>query len=390
MYPNIDYETHYMSTLEIAFKSSIIKLNTIKIKHYNQMIYRHLIRPLLFQLTRTNPEYAHDLTIHLLHKLGNSPLLDLINRNTKSQCDSRLEQQLWNLKFLNPVGLAAGFDKDGSAIPALAKIGFGFLEIGTITPQPQPGHPQPRLFRLPASHAIINRMGFNNHGAAVLAARLHSYGPLPLPIGISIGKNKHTPEENAAEDYCQVLELLYPYLDYIAINISSPNTPGLRNLQHRNALNNLLNQLQNTLHQLATNNLSKPLLIKISPDLNTMQLLDLLEICITQKVAGIIAANTTLERTGLADQDQIMAHQSGGLSGKPLTEKARSLVTTIYKETHGRLPIIGVGGIMTVDDALRMLDAGASLIQVYTGLIYTGIGLVRKIHLALLQRQTCC
>lgn len=351
------------------------------------MLY-HLIRPLLFHFTRNNPEYAHDLTINLLHRLGASPLLRLINGELVR--NPSLERQIWNLKFPNPVGLAAGFDKDGAAIPALAQLGFGFLEIGTVTPQPQPGQPQPRLFRLPKSRAIINRMGFNNHGATALAAHLQRQGLQPIPIGISIGKNKTTPEENAAEDYCRALELLYPYLDYVAINISSPNTPGLRNLQHRAALDNLLQQVQTALHQLAPNNVTKPLLIKISPDLTPAQLLDVLEICTAQNIAGIIATNTTLERTGLAEQDQWVAQQSGGLSGQPLTKKSRTLVATIYKETNGHLPIIGVGGIMIADDALRMLDAGASLIQIYTGLIYAGIGLIRQINLALLQRKKCC
>lgn len=347
-------------------------------------MFYHLIRPLLFRLTSSNPEYAHDLTINLLHQLESTPLLHSI---IKPVSNLRLNRQIWNINFPNPVGLAAGFDKNGIAIPALASLGFGFLEIGTVTLRPQTGQLQPRLFRLPASKAIINRMGFNNHGATILAANLHKLKALPLPIGISIGKNKDTLEENAAEDYCQALKFLYPYLDYIAINISSPNTPGLRNLQHRNALNNLLNKLQITLHNLAQNVTAKPLLIKISPDLTLSQLLEILAVCEEQSVAGIIATNTTLDRTGIMTQEQMIAQQNGGLSGKPLTEKARMMVATIYKETNGRLPIIGVGGIMTVDDALQMLDAGASLIQLYTGLVYSGIGLIKKINLALLQRQ---
>jgi dihydroorotate dehydrogenase len=351
------------------------------------MLYRYLLRPLIFNVTRNNPEYAHNATINLLHFLEILSLTPVISNISGFVQDTRLQRCIWNLTFPNPIGLAAGFDKDGTAIPALAKLGFGFLEIGTVTLQPQSGQPSPRVFRLPTSHAIINRMGFNNHGAVALATRLQSLGKLSLPIGISIGKNKDTPDAAAITDYCQSLELLYPYLDYVVINISSPNTPGLRNLQHRAALENLLRELNIVLRRLTTNNIHKPLLVKISPDLSPTQLLDILEVCTEQKIAGIVATNTTTERTCLAKKDQILGNQAGGLSGQPLTIKSRAMVAAIYKETNGRLPIIGVGGIMTVDDALQMLDAGASLIQVYTGLVYAGIGLIRKINLALLQRK---
>jgi len=350
------------------------------------MIYRRLVRPLLFQLTRGDPEQAHDLTVALLHRLGDSPLLRLASGGLGPLHDPRLERQVCGIRFPNPVGLAGGFDKNGVAVPALAALGFGFIELGTVTRRPQPGNPRPRMFRLPASHALINRMGFNNLGAAALAERLQHIWPPGVPVGVSLGKNKDTPEAEAAEDYCQVLRLVYPYLDYLAVNVSSPNTAGLRNLQGHDALDDLLLRLQGTALELAAGGPPKPLLVKIAPDLSREQLQELLAVCEARGVAGLIATNTTLARDGLADGDRAVAREAGGLSGRPLTERSRELVAFIHRETGGRLPIIGVGGIMEVDDALRMLDAGASLVQLYTGLVYGGVGLVGKINRALLRR----
>lgn len=351
------------------------------------MLYRGLIRPVLFRFSRDDPERIHDLTVELLHRLGSLRSFHWVARRLAGTQDSALRRQLWDIRFPNPVGLAAGFDKEGHAVPALASLGFGFLEIGTVTWRAQPGNPRPRLFRLPHSQAIVNRMGFNNSGAQALQRRLEAE-PMPeVPIGISLGKSKLTPEEEATEDYCNSLRVLYPYLDYYAVNISSPNTPGLRNLQGRKQLDELLAGLQQTSRELAGTAAPKPLLVKIAPDLTPQAVVELLDVCVQRQVAGIIATNTTLGRDGVSLGERELAEQAGGLSGRPLTGRSREMVAFIHRQTGGGLPIVGVGGIMTPDDALRMFDAGASLIQLYTGLIYGGIGLVKAIQKALVRRQ---
>jgi len=355
------------------------------------MIYRNLLRPLIFALTREDPERAHQLTIALLRRLGGNAAFRRLADSMLAQHDPRLEREVCGIRFPNPVGLAGGFDKDAAAVPALAALGFGFLEVGTVTLRPQPGNPRPRLFRLPASQAVINRMGFNNGGAEALAHRLERNWPPKVPVGVSLGKNKETPEDRAAEDYCTALRLVHPHLDYFAVNVSSPNTPGLRNLQGREVLDDLLGQLQQTAAQLAKEDPAgdgqpKPLWVKIAPDLEWEQISELIEVCLERGVAGIIATNTTLSREGIRGADRALADQSGGLSGHPLTARSREVVSFIHKESAERLPIIGVGGIMNADDALRMLDAGASLIQLYTGLVYRGVGLVKEINQALLRR----
>jgi dihydroorotate dehydrogenase len=290
---------------------------------------------------------------------------------------------VFGVRFPNPVGLAAGMDKDGRALPAWAALGFGFVEVGTVTRHPQPGNPRPRLFRLRSSEAIINRMGFNNAGAQTLAARLERLGPLSVPLGISLGKSKITPVEEAVEDYCASLRALYRHGDYFAVNISSPNTPGLRSLQDRTALTELLGELNSTAAELSRGGAAKPILVKIAPDLTDSAIGELLEVCAEHDVSGLIATNTTLGRSGLAEADAGLADEAGGLSGRPLATRARDVVQFVSKETDGKLPIIGVGGIFSADDARRMVDAGASLVQVYTGFIYEGPGLVRRITKAL-------
>ncbi len=351
------------------------------------MIYRNLLRPLVFALTRNDPERAHELTIALLRRLGGSALFRALAGASVAVHDPRLEREVCGIRFPNPVGLAGGFDKDGVAVPALAALGFGFIEVGTVTLRPQPGNPRPRLFRLPASRAVINRMGFNNGGAEALAGRLRQLWPAAVPIGVSLGKNKATSEEQAAEDYCAALRLVHPHLDYFAVNISSPNTPGLRNLQGREVLDGLLARLQQTAAELAGDRSPKPLWVKIAPDLSHEQIAELLQVCLERRVAGIIATNTTIAREeGIKGADRARADEPGGLSGRPLTGRSREIVAFIHKESGGRLPIIGVGGIQCADDALRMLDAGASLIQVYTGLVYEGMALVKEINRAVLQR----
>jgi dihydroorotate dehydrogenase len=277
---------------------------------------------------------------------------------------------VFGVRFPGPVGLAAGMDKDGRALRAWPAFGFGFVEVGTVTWHAQPGNPTPRLFRLPASEGVINRMGFNNGGAEALAARLRALGSLKVPLGVSIGKSKVTPVDDAVDDYRSSLRVLEPYADYFAVNVSSPNTPGLRGLQDKAALDGLLAALET----------SVPLLVKIAPDLSEHAIGDVLEVCAARGVAGVIATNTTLSRDQVAATDAATSQEAGGLSGRPLTARALEVVTFVAKEST--LPIIGVGGIHSPDDALRMLDAGASLVQLYTGFIYRGPGLVRAINRA--------
>ena len=329
------------------------------------MIYSRVLRPALFRLGGGDPEVAHQRTMAALRGLARVPPAISLLRRYFGGSSART---VFGVRFPNPVGLAAGMDKDGAALPAWPALGFGFVEVGTVTRHPQPGNPRPRLFRLTDSEAIINRMGFNNAGAAALAARLAALGPLPVPLGISIGKSKITPVDDAVDDYLFSLRTLHPHADYFAINVSSPNTPGLRALQDRAALDTLLAALRRES--------TVPLLVKIAPDLTDDALIELLEVCATHKIDGIIAGNTTIAHDG----------EPGGLSGRPLTARALEVVTFIAKHTNASLPIIGVGGILTPDDALRMLDAGATLLQLYTGLIYTGPGLVRQINRTLHHR----
>jgi dihydroorotate dehydrogenase len=332
------------------------------------VFYTRVSRRALFRLGGGDPEVAHERTLRALTRLSRHPrLISALHHHFGAPAP----RTVFGVRFPNPVGLAAGMDKDGTALPAWPALGFGFVEVGTVTRQAQPGNPRPRLFRLPASEAIINRMGFNNAGADTLAARLHALGPLRFPLGISIGKSRTTPVDDAIEDYLASFRTLRPYADYFAINISSPNTPGLRTLQDRPALDALLA----TLRAEAT----ARLLVKIAPDLTDHAIADLLDVCTVHKVDGVIATNTTLSRDGLAPTDSALAAETGGLSGRPLTTRARDVVSFVAKETGGTLPIIGVGGVHTPDDALRMFDAGASLLQLYTGLIYEGPGLIRRI-----------
>jgi dihydroorotate dehydrogenase len=286
-------------------------------------------------------------------------------------------REVFGIRFPNPVGLAAGMDKDGVSLRAWPAFGFGFVEVGTVTRHPQPGNPRPRLFRLPADGAVINRMGFNNHGAAALAARLAAYGELPVPLGISLGKSKLTPLDQATGDYLASLRELSAYADYVAVNVSSPNTPGLRSLQDAAHLAELLAVLRAYLVEQGGGPLGgpKPLLVKIAPDLSETAVAELLEVCAEHGVAGIIATNTTTARPpGLRSP---AAGEAGGLSGAPLFEAAHRMVKFVVAQSD--LPVIAVGGIGSVADATAMFDAGASLVQLYTGFIYQGPALVRAI-----------
>jgi dihydroorotate dehydrogenase len=339
-------------------------------------MYR-LIKPILFSL---NPEKAHELTFSLLRLPGVQTILSLAAKRD----DPRLARQVAGLRFANPIGLAAGLDKDAIAFEQLGALGFGFVEIGTVTPRPQPGNDRPRLFRLPKDEALINRMGFNNHGAGAAAERLKRRKSQGLIIGGNIGKNKTTPNEDAANDYLSCMQTLHPQVDYLVVNVSSPNTPNLRELQEKEPLTQLLRTVQAENRRLG----AKPLFLKIAPDMNNPQLDDVIEIVKETGLAGIIATNTTISREGLSyPKSEIDALGNGGLSGKPLEEKSTAVVRYLRKAAGNGLAIIGAGGIHSADDALRKLDAGADLIQLYTGFIYHGPGLIASTKNALLKRQ---
>jgi dihydroorotate dehydrogenase len=342
------------------------------------VVYRRLIRPALFRL---DAEQAHGLA--LIGLSLTSSLAGVRPARRAGATGSAGGPTVFGVQFPSRVGVAAGLDKDGRALRAWPLLGFGFVEVGTVTGQRQPGNPRPRLFRLPEDGAVINRMGFNNAGAAALAVRLRRLGPLPVPLGISLGKSKVTPVEDAVGDYLTSLRLLHGFADYVAVNVSSPNTPGLRALQDAAALTELVDALVAESRRLAGPDRSPaPLLVKVAPDLSDSALEELVEVCLGHGLAGIIATNTTLSRAALADPHG-RAGESGGLSGRPLAARSREVVARVRAQAGDRLPVIGVGGISSVDDARAMLDAGASLVQLYSGLIYQGPGLVRSIARAI-------
>ncbi|MBF9128993.1 quinone-dependent dihydroorotate dehydrogenase [Plantactinospora sp. S1510] len=330
-------------------------------------VFDRIVRPALFRLGGGDAETAHEWTLRRLATLSRRPAALAVLGARYAVAAPRT---VFGVDFPNPVGLAAGMDKDGAALPAWPALGFGFVEVGTVTAHAQPGNPRPRLFRLPDSAAVINRMGFNNAGAAALAARLAALErPLGVPLGISLGKSKVTELDDAVQDYLASYRMLHPYGDYFAVNVSSPNTPGLRALQDRGHLDALLAALVG----------EKPILVKIAPDLTEAAIAEVLEVCLSRGAAGVIATNTTLGRDGLAPADRSRAGEAGGLSGRPLTERTRRVVSFVHAETGGALPVIGVGGILDPSDATALLDAGASLVQLYTGFVYGGPGLVRAV-----------
>ncbi|NYE69064.1 dihydroorotate dehydrogenase [Microlunatus parietis] len=340
------------------------------------MLYRRLVRPVLFSMAGGDAEAVHERTLAMIERVGASPVL---RRLVRLALDRRGEPvRVAGIDFPGRVGLAAGMDKDGRAVLAWSALGFSHAELGTVTAGAQPGNDRPRLFRLPASEAIINRMGFNNAGAEVLARRLvtagvwRGNGVAGMPIGISLGKTKITPLERATEDYLISYRLLAPHADYVAINVSSPNTPGLRTLQEAGALRDLLSAIRSAGHFRPV-----PVFVKVAPDLTEDALEELLGVCTECGVSGLIATNTTLARDGIRYADLGLAAETGGLSGAPLTRRARAVVAFLTERTT--LPVIGVGGIMTADDARAMFDAGAALVQLYTGFIYAGPGLIRAI-----------
>lgn len=343
-------------------------------------MYKTIVKPVLFLLP---PERAHHLTVTLLKITLAIPFIGKMFRRYFTVKDKRLEKKVLGLTFPNPVGLAAGFDKDGKSFKAMSALGFGFIEIGTVTPVGQEGNPQPRLFRLPADEALINRMGFNNEGVEAMVKRLSGRQERNFLIGGNIGKNKLTPNDQAMRDYAICFEALFSYVDYFVVNVSSPNTPGLRELQEKEPLTALLTHLQHLNHQKPY---AKPILLKIAPDLSNEQLDDILDIVQNTRLDGIIATNTTISRdgleTGAAETNRIGA---GGLSGKPVRQRSTEVIRYLHEKSGGRVTIIGVGGIASAEDAKEKLKAGASLVQVYSGLIYAGPSLVRDINRSLLE-----
>ena len=341
-------------------------------------MYRALVRPLLFLF---DPEAIHHFTFRFLQLIGRIPGKNAVLRFFFTVDDPRLERTLFGITFKNPVGLAAGFDKDARLIDELATFGFGFIEIGTLTPRPQPGNDKPRLFRLPADQALINRMGFNNGGVLAAVERLKQR-KAGVVVGGNIGKNKATPNEKAFEDYNYCFEALFPYVDYFVVNVSSPNTPGLRELQDKEPLKNLMKHVK-ALSQAKQN--PKPVLLKIAPDLTESQLDDIVEILKETRTDGVIATNTTISREGLATEaSTIAAIGAGGLSGKPLAQRSTDVIAYLRSKLGKEFPIIGVGGIMTPEDAAAKLRAGADLVQIYTGFVYEGPGFVKRICVKLL------
>ncbi|MFO5492865.1 MAG: quinone-dependent dihydroorotate dehydrogenase [Cuspidothrix sp.] len=359
-------------------------------------LYKSLVGHFLFTLVKTEPEWLHKQTIGSLNWLSKAsyyPSTNWLNNLLQQYLclnDPRLEQTILGMKFPNPLGLAAGFDKDGVGANIWHNFGFGFAELGTVTYHPQPGNPPPRLFRLPLDQAALNRMGFNNGGAVAMAARLKEEKeklnyPIPIPIGINLGKSKITPLELAAQDYLESFRLLKDLGDYFVVNVSSPNTPGLRSLQDAAMLSQILDVLQ------GENTGKKPIFVKIAPDLEWEAISDIMAIAQSYNLAGLIATNTTISREGL--QTQIIEktgkspqEEAGGISGRPVRDRSTEVIRFIHKQSQGQIPIIGVGGIFTAEDAWEKITAGACLIQTYTGWIYEGPMMVSRILTGLLTK----
>ena len=338
-------------------------------------MYKSIIRPLLFLF---DPEKVHQFTFRWLKFVNKIPFVPALLRVRYRLRDKYLEREVFGIKFPNPVGLAAGLDKNAELFSELSSLGFGFIEIGTVTPKPQPGNPPKRLFRLVEDEGIINRMGFNNEGVEAIVARLKKNKN--VIIGGNIGKNKWTENDKAHEDYLYCFEYLAPYVDYFVVNVSSPNTPNLRSLQEKEPLQKLLTLLQEANGKLPK---SKPILLKIAPDLTDEQLMDIIDIVEQTHIAGVIATNTTITREGLTSEKKA---ETGGLSGRPLTQRSTEVIRFLAEKSQHRFPIIGVGGIHTPEDALEKLRAGASLVQIFTGFIYEGPSLIKRINKAIIKR----
>lgn len=343
-------------------------------------MYKLFIRPILFSI---DPEKVHHLVFKLIKIIHRLPAVGWFNRQIFCVQDERLSVEVATLRFPNPVGLAAGFDKDGKLYRELSNYGFGFIEVGTVTPRPQAGNPRPRLFRLPADRALINRMGFNNEGVDALKRRLRKKRYRKLVIGGNIGKNKDTPNEEAVKDYLYCFRSLYEVVDYFVVNVSSPNTPGLRSLQEKAPLLHILKSIQEENHKTT---FARPVFLKIAPDLTDEQLRDIIEIVEESGISGIIATNTTISRDSLqSGKDKIDDIGAGGLSGMPLKERSTAVIRFLSENSGGKIPIIAAGGIFSAEDAEAKLKAGASLVQIYTGFIYEGPALIKEINKALLR-----
>lgn len=345
-----------------------------------------LIKPILFKF---DPESMHYFVTRNLKRFNRFPGGSSLSKAMWDIKDPKLEREVFGLKFRNPVGLAAGFDKNAEMMGEMANLGFGFVEIGTVTPLPQPGNEKPRMFRLPADNALINRMGFNNFGVDIAAERIAAFRRDPkninkqLIIGGNIGKNKVTPNEDAVSDYIKCFDRLFDVVDYFVVNVSSPNTPGLRALQEKGPLMEILNTLQ---QRNGKNGISRPILLKIAPDLTDSQLDDIVDIVQQTGIAGVIATNTTVSRENLSSPSKLR-EETGGLSGKPLTRRSTEVIAYLHKKSNESFPIIGVGGIHSAEDAIEKLNAGASLVQLYTGFIYEGPGLIGRINKKILNHD---
>ncbi|MGI9531579.1 quinone-dependent dihydroorotate dehydrogenase [Lutimonas sp.] len=336
-------------------------------------MYKSIIRRILFQY---DPEEVHHFTFSTIKTLMKIPLVPSITKSIFKVSSPSLEKEVFGLKFKNPVGLAAGFDKNAVLFDEFSNYGFGFVEIGTVTPKGQPGNPKKRLFRLKEDEAVINRMGFNNEGVDAVVERL-KHRKTDVIIGGNIGKNKVTPNENAIDDYMICFEKLFDYVDYFVVNVSSPNTPNLRALQDKEPLTKLLQTLQ---QKNLTKQGPKPILLKIAPDLTDSQLLDIIDIVNTTKIAGVIATNTTISRDGLQSDNK---SETGGLSGKPVKNRSTEVIRFLAEKSGKSFPIVGVGGIHSAADAQEKIEAGADLVQLYTGFIYEGPALVKRINKSL-------
>lgn len=342
-------------------------------------MYKSILKPFLFLLSA---EKAHHFTTKMLKFVLAIPGISAIFKSMYSFKHPSLERDIFGLKFKNPVGLAAGFDKDGKYFKAMESLGFGFIEIGTVTPKAQVGNPQPRLFRLPKDEGLINRMGFNNEGIDAFVKRIKDNNSNAI-IGGNIGKNKLTPNENAVDDYIICFKALFDHVDYFVVNVSSPNTPGLRALQSKGPLLKILNAL---IHINTSKSNPKPILLKIAPDLTDGQLDDIIDIVSETGIDGLIATNTTINREGLnTNKDQLDNIGNGGLSGRPLSKRSTEVIKYITQKSSGSIKIIGVGGIHSPEDAKEKIEAGACLVQIYSGLVYEGPSLIKKINKSLLK-----
>ena len=353
---------------------------------YKVNLYKAVIRPVLFYF---NPESAHELVFRFLKIIFKIPGVSFFIKKINLNCDKRLQKNIFGINFPNSVGVAAGLDKNAEYIHELSSLGFGFIEVGTVTPLPQSGNEKPRMFRLPADEALINRMGFNNKGVKEMVLQLKSRKN-NVVIGGNIGKNKNTPNELAINDYEICFRELFSFVDYFTVNVSSPNTPGLRSLQDKGPLLEILLQLQLVNDELSKKfkTTRKPILLKIAPDLSNTQLDEIIEVLIKSRLDGVIACNTAISRDGLkSSADVINQAGAGGISGKPLRKRSTEVIRYLSTHSQKKFKIIGVGGIHSPEDALEKIDAGADLIQLYTGFIYEGPALITKINKALLQKN---